>query len=107
MFRPEDFAELTTRPRPIGRGTFSSWRVHPSSARRGISSPMQDSSEFKISSCLNSGCVKYVDALVRRGGSAQTGWSLTNCAAHFVDVASPFTRRGIRLLEHAGQFIQP
>src|SRR6267378_4080631 len=44
MFRPEDFAELTARPRQIGRGTFSSWRVHPSSARRGISSPMQDSS---------------------------------------------------------------
>src|SRR5437899_4762540 len=78
MFRPEDFAELLLRLRPIGlalraspaapnrRGTFSSWRVHPSSAR-GISSPMQDSSEFKISSCLNSGCVKYVDALTRRG----------------------------------------
>src|SRR6266478_5668250 len=48
MFRPEDFAELLLRLRPIGlalratpaaqigRGTFSSWRSHPSSARRGI-----------------------------------------------------------------------
>src|SRR6267143_1728708 len=67
MFRPEDFAELTTPAAPNRKGNIFSWRVHPSSARRGLSSPMQDSSDFKISSCLIFGFVKYVDALTRKG----------------------------------------
>src|SRR5712664_3672265 len=36
MFRPKDFAELTTPAAPNRKGTFSSWCVHPSSARRGM-----------------------------------------------------------------------
>src|SRR5947209_5202479 len=56
MFRPEDFAELTTPAVPNRKGNIFLMARLPLLCEEG------NSSDFKICSCLNFGFVKYVDA---------------------------------------------
>src|SRR5438309_11546233 len=95
MFRPEDFAELLLRLRSLLRlraialalRVGLALRATPAApnrkgniffmARPPLLCEEGNSSDFKISSCLNFGFVKYVDALVR-------GWSLTSLVSECV-----------------------
>src|SRR5437870_1278087 len=66
MFRPEDCAKLTTPAAPNRKGNIFFMARPPLLCEEGNLLSHAGFVDFKISSCLNFGFVKYVDALKRR-----------------------------------------